>query len=191
MHRNSLAVLATALLVAACGTTPEASATDEPPAPTEIPMPTTVPPADYPEGSIGAVLRDDGRFSTFLELSINVLVHSEVPRLLNMERNWTVFAPTDEAFTRIPAELLEKMRNDPETAEEMFLHHHMEGAHEFADFELLPSWPTAHTPVSVVIETAEDGYLYDGVRVLEIDIEAANGVIHVLDAVSGLELLQD
>ena len=42
-----------------------------------------------------------------------------------------------------------------------------------------------------MIEATNDGFIYDGVLILETDIEAENGVIHVLDAVAGLELLAD
>jgi len=181
------------LLVAACGSsTPEVTVPVAPEVPTEAPLATRVPPEEYPEGSIAALLRDDGRFSDFLDFSADVLIHTEVPRLQDMEREWTVFAPTDEAFSAIPAEILEKMRNEPKAAEEMFFHHHLENRSLLSkDFELLPSWPTPLSVISVVIEATDDGFLYDGVPILETDIEAENGVIHVLSAVAGLELLTD
>ena len=191
MRKTVLLIVGSGLLYAACGGTPEPTAPDPTPEPTESLFPTAVSPEDSPEGSIAAVLRDDGRFSTFLDLSANVFVHSEVPRLLNMDRQWTVFAPTDEAFANVPPELMQKMRGDPKAAEEMFLHHHFDQPLISDDFELLASWPTALTVVKVVIESDDEGYIYDGVRVLETDIEAANGVIHVLDEVAGLELLED
>jgi uncharacterized surface protein with fasciclin (FAS1) repeats len=183
--------IALLFMLAACSSTPEAAATEAPPVPTAAPLPTKVPPEDYPEGSIAAVLRDDGRFSIFLEFSADVQIHTDVPRLQNFERKWTVFAPTDEAFAALPAELMELMRSDPEAAEEMFFHHHFDRELVSKDFELLATWPTAFTPRTVAIEATDDGFLYDGVLILETDIEAANGVIHVLKAVARPEILTD
>ena len=57
------------LLIAAHSSAPEAEEPAASPAPTIAPLPTTVPLEDYPKGSIAAILRDDGRFSIFLELS--------------------------------------------------------------------------------------------------------------------------
>ncbi len=153
-----LGLVGVGLLIAACSSAPEAEEPVASPAPTIAALPTPVPPEDYPEGSIAAILRDDGRFLTFLELSANVFVHTDVPRLLNMEREYTVFAPTDEAFAAIPPELLDLMRSDPEVAEEMFFHHHVpERNLRSEDFELLKTWPTGLTPRTVEIRSADDG----------------------------------
>jgi len=191
MQKTLIGFVVGGVLMAACSSTPEIVAPEVSQVPTKAALTTAVPPEEYPEGSIAAVLRDDGRFSIFLEFSADVLIHTIVPRLQNMEKKYTVFAPTDEAFAAIPTEIMEKMRSDPKIAEEMFVHHHLERALPSQDFELLPTWPTALTIVSIAIEATDEGYLYDGVLVLETDIQAANGLIHVLDAVAGLELLTD
>lgn len=107
------------------------------------------------------------------------------------EQNRTVWAPTDEAFAALPADLLENLRSDETTAGELLFHHLFDRELYSADFELLPNWPTFLTIVKVKIEVDGDQIWYDGARVIETDIQAENGVIHVLDAVTGIELLTD
>jgi uncharacterized surface protein with fasciclin (FAS1) repeats len=155
--------------------------------------PTIERPQEYPEGTLAAVLEADGRFITFLDLTDSIVgPHGTDPLLTRTsEQNRTVWAPTDEAFAALPADLLEKLRSDETTSGELLFHHLFDQELYSADFELLPTWPTYLTIIKVNIEVDGDQIWYDGARVIETDIQAENGVIHVLDAVTGIELLTD
>lgn len=97
---------------------------------------------------------------------------------------YTVFAPTDTAFARIPSWLLEDILAEPDlaTLADMLLFHVVPGRYTAADLASLGSVPTAlgeSAPIRVI-----DGETYvAGARIVASDIETSNGVIHVIDLV--------
>ena len=70
---------------------------------------------DYPEGTLAAVLAADGRFTTFLEITNEIVgPHgTEVMLVRTEDRDRTVWAPTDDAFAALDPDLLEKLKDDP------------------------------------------------------------------------------
>ena len=101
------------------------------------------------------------------------------------EGPFTVFAPTDDAFAKLPAGTVESLLK-PENLEKLkniLLYHVVSGKVMAADVVGLTSAPTV-LGQDVKI-TVKDGkvYLNDTVQVIITDIEASNGVIHVIDAV--------
>jgi uncharacterized surface protein with fasciclin (FAS1) repeats len=145
----------------------------------------------YPEGTIAAYLAEEGSFTTFLEITDQVIHEGAPPLLINTERALTIFAPTDEAFAAIPPELLKQLKQDPGMAQELLFHHGFQQPLYSKDFGLLKTWPTIITPVHVAFEIDGDQIFYDGALVIEKDIQVEDSVIHVIDSVTGLELLTD
>jgi len=94
----------------------------------------------------------------------------------------TVFAPTDEAFAAVPADTLEQLRSDPEALRNVLLYHVVEGAITADQVVNLDSAPTL-AGSDLAFETDGDAVLVDGATVVQPDIMASNGVIHVVDAV--------
>ena len=97
---------------------------------------------------------------------------------------FTVFAPTDEAFKKIPAETLQELLK-PENKEklvEILTYHVVPGEVKAADVVKLKSAKTVNG-AEVTIVTNDDGVMIDGANVVKTDIECGNGVIHVIDAV--------
>jgi uncharacterized surface protein with fasciclin (FAS1) repeats len=94
---------------------------------------------------------------------------------------FTVFAPTDEAFDDLPTETAGALFRDETKLVEILTYHVVPGRLTAAEAGHAGSAPTVHgedLPVSV------DGDAYvAGARVVEADIEATNGVIHVIDRV--------
>lgn len=149
-------------------------------------------PKSYPEGTIAAYLAEDGRFTTFLEITDEVVYESAPPLLVNTEHYpLTIFAPTDEAFAALPPDLLEQLKTDPGLAQELLFHHGFDKPLFSKDFGMLKTWPTIITPVKVSFEIDGNQIRYDGALVIEKDIQVGDNVIHVLDSVTGLELLTD
>jgi uncharacterized surface protein with fasciclin (FAS1) repeats len=147
----------------------------------------------YPEGSLAAVLEADGRFNTVLRL-FDQAKGAEIvpwPWLQNPERTLTLFAPTDEAFSVLPPETIERLATDKALAEKLLTHHLMDRRLLSNDFGLLPTWPTILTTQKIVIEIQDGNYKYAGAGVIETDIDTGAGVIHVIDAVTGLHLLDN
>ncbi len=145
----------------------------------------------YPEGTIASVLAADGRFTILLEIVDEIATSTTTPILVDPELPYTLFAPTDDAFAAMPPELLDQLMTDKPLGGELLFHHLFDRPLYAKDFTLLPSWPTYLTPVHVAIKNDEGVITYDGATVIQTDIEAGKGVIHVLDAVTGIDLLTD
>lgn len=100
---------------------------------------------------------------------------------LKGEGPFTVFAPTDEAFAALPEGTVEALLNDIPALTAILTYHVVPGAVMSGD---LTDGMTAETVngQSVTI-TLGDGVMVNGANVVTADIEASNGVIHVIDAV--------
>lgn len=97
---------------------------------------------------------------------------------------FTVFAPTDEAFAKLPAgtldDLLKPENKDKLTA--ILTYHVVPGRVLAADVVKLKTAKTVNGQ-SVKIKTAKGGVMVDNANVVTTDIIASNGVIHVIDSV--------
>lgn len=98
------------------------------------------------------------------------------------EGPFTVFAPTDDAFAKLPAGTLEALLADKEALKKVLLHHVVPGTVKAADVVKLTSAKTAAgTDLAVKVD---EGKVHIGAAtVVKADVEAANGVIHVIDTV--------
>jgi len=95
---------------------------------------------------------------------------------------FTVFAPTDDAFNKLPDGTLEALLADPTgDLKDILLYHVVPGKVMAADVVQLTSATTVGGNVLSIDTT--DGVKVDGANVIVTDIEASNGVIHVIDAV--------
>jgi uncharacterized surface protein with fasciclin (FAS1) repeats len=94
---------------------------------------------------------------------------------------FTVFAPTDEAFAKLPAGTLEALLADKAKLTAVLTYHVVSGKVMSRDVVKL-STATTLQGQSVKIST-QGGVKVDNANVVKTDIEASNGVIHVIDAV--------
>lgn len=95
---------------------------------------------------------------------------------------FTVFAPTDEAFAKLPAGALDKLLADKAALRQVLLYHVVPGRVMAADVVKLTSAKTAAGP-SARVRTMNGNVMIDGARVVRTDVAATNGVIHVIDSV--------
>lgn len=100
---------------------------------------------------------------------------------LKGEGPFTVFAPTDEAFAALPAGTVEGLLADPEALAAILTYHVIAGKVMSTDLSN-NMMATTVNGADVTIMT-EGGVTVDGANVVAADIEASNGVIHVIDAV--------
>lgn len=94
---------------------------------------------------------------------------------------YTVFAPTDEAFAKLPPGTLEVLLADKTLLAKVLRHHMFDGAinaENLTDGNL-----AARDGTTVVVSIATDVTLDNTVRPVETDIPALNGVIHTIDGV--------
>lgn len=119
-----------------------------------------------------------GNFNTL----VTAVQAAGLVEVLSGEGPFTVFAPTDEAFARIPAEDLQAILADRDRLTAILTYHVVPGRVLAADVVGLDSAATVNGK-AVTITTASDGVRIDGARVTATDIMASNGVIHVIDTV--------
>ncbi len=167
-----------AVVLAACG--PQATPAPEP---TPMPEPTAVP-TEEPEmpKTIVDIAVEDGRFTTL----VAAVQAAGLVDTLNSEGPFTVFAPTDDAFAALPAGTVEGLLADIPALTDILLYHVVAGKVMAADVVGLDgqSAETALAGKSIDIKVDMGNvYLNENVKVIITDIEASNGVIHVIDAV--------
>lgn len=94
---------------------------------------------------------------------------------------FTVFAPTDEAFAKIPKETLDAVLADKAKLTAILTYHVVAGKVMASDVMGLTSANTVQGG-EVKIDTT-DGVMINDAKVVQADIECTNGVIHVIDSV--------
>ena len=119
-----------------------------------------------------------GDFSTL----VTAVKAAGLVETLKGEGPFTVFAPTDAAFAKVPTDTLNALLADKAALANVLTYHVVAGNVMAADVVKLTSAVTVQgQAVSIAVK---DGKVYvDGAQVVATDIKASNGVIHVIDAV--------
>ena len=119
-----------------------------------------------------------GQFTTLASL----LQQAGLVETLSGPGPFTVFAPTDAAFAKVPKATLDALAADPAKLKAVLLYHVVPGRVTAADVVKLSSAKTAEGR-SLTIRTADGAVFVDNARVTTPDVMASNGVIHVIDSV--------
>lgn len=128
--------------------------------------------------TVAEVLQADGRFTVLLGAAET----AGLAETLAEPGPYTVFAPTDEAFAALPEGGLADL--SPEELQNVLLHHVVLGAVTGAQAAEAGTAPSAWSDQALTFATAADGALLVGdATVVEADVAASNGVVHVIDAV--------
>ncbi len=178
---TALSLLIVAVFVlAAC-----APAATPAPEPTAMPEPTTAPeptaePAPETPGTIVDIAVADDRFTTL----VTAVVTAELAETLSGEGPFTVFAPTNDAFAALPEGTLEELLlpENKQLLTDILLYHVVAGKVMAADVAGLESATTA-LGEDVAIKVDMGNVYINDAQVIITDIEASNGVIHVIDSV--------
>ena len=121
---------------------------------------------------------NDGRFTTL----VTALQAANLVDTLNSDGPFTVFAPTDDAFAALPAGTLEGLLADIPALTNVLLYHVIPGKVMATDVVNLTSADTAEgEPISISLDGSN--VKVNDAQVIITDIEASNGVIHVIDQV--------
>ena len=170
MKRFALPVLLVAVLaLAACmPIQPEA------PSATPAQEPAVTAPADIVETAVAA-----GSFNTLAA----ALQAAGLVDALKGDGPFTVFAPTDEAFAKLPAGTVESLLADPSGAlTDVLLYHVVEGAVRSTDLSDGMEAPTLNG-AALTFALADGAVRVNDSTVVAADVEASNGIIHVIDTV--------
>lgn len=142
----------------------------------EIEVASSIP--DVPaDGSIVEVATAVGSFATL----INALKTVGLDETLSGAGPFTVFAPTDEAFQKLPAGALESLLKDTKKLTEALSLHVVSGRAMASDVKEMTSVTTLEGE-ALSIEV-EGGVRIRKATVVKSDVMAKNGVIHVIDRV--------
>ena len=122
----------------------------------------------------------NGSFTTL----VAALEATGLDETLQGEGPFTVFAPTDEAFARLPTGTVENLLL-PENKDQLIAiltYHVVAGKVTSAQVVKLDSAATVNGQ-DVRFSLNEDSVMVDGARIAAVDVMASNGVIHVIDEV--------
>ena len=133
-------------------------------------------------GSIVDVARDAGSFSTLLTALEAAGLDAT---LADEDADFTVFAPTDEAFEALPEGTLDSLLADTDLLTDVLLYHVITDSVVGSDTALSLAGTTQlmANEAKVAITVRGDALYLNESMVIDTDIEASNGVIHVIDMV--------
>ena len=132
------------------------------------------------EDNIPTVATKAGKFNTLLAAA----KAAGLVDALSGDKALTVFAPTDDAFAKLPKDTVASLLK-PENKDKLkaiLLFHVVEGRVYSED--ALAAKSAATLQGSKVEITVKDGAAYvNGAKILATDVDASNGVIHIIDSV--------
>ena len=155
-----VAVLATAVVAFGGGDSPARQAAE-------------APKKNIVETAVGA-----GKFDTLVSL----VQTAGLAKTLSGKGPYTVFAPTDRAFKKVPAETLEALGSDRKALRRVLLYHVAEGRYPAARVASKRSIATLAGP-RLDVEVRKDVVRVGGARVVTPDVRTSNGVIHAINRV--------
>jgi len=135
--------------------------------------------AAFAADDIIATAKSAGTFKTL----IAALDAADKTKILEEEGPYTVFAPNDEAFAKLPAGTLDDLLK-PENKKKLgkvLTYHVVKGKVMAADVKTMMAKTAngAELDIKVTGETV----MVNNAKVLKTDVVASNGVIHVIDTV--------
>jgi uncharacterized surface protein with fasciclin (FAS1) repeats len=136
--------------------------------------------ADEPKKTIVDIAAGADNFKTL----VAALKAAGLVDTLNGTGPFTVFAPTDEAFAKLPAGTVDDLLK-PQNKEKLvaiLTYHVVAGKAMAKDVGGMPSAKTVNGK-SLMLKAADGKVMVDKATVTKADIEASNGVIHVIDTV--------
>ncbi len=105
--------------------------------------------------------------------------------LADGSQTFTVFAPTDDAFNLLGSETINNLLNDPDTLRDILLYHVLSGnaVDSTAAIGLAGSSVEATNGDQLAISVQDGALFINDSEVTGADVQASNGIIHVIDAV--------
>ena len=135
--------------------------------------------ATVQSGSLTATIADSATFSTLTK----ALKAAELDVVLGDKGEFTIFAPTDEAFGKLPPQVLTKLMlpENKEKLRSLLLYHVIAGKLLSTDLKDGDVKTMNGEKIKVDVET--DKIELDGSKVFSADVAATNGIMHTLGAV--------
>jgi iron complex transport system substrate-binding protein len=127
------------------------------------------------------VLRLEAKFNTFSY----VIEKADQSDLLSGVTKYTIFAPTDEAFAAVPKEIMDGFMRSSISLQSVLPYHYVKDVVMVTDLLKLDGKPLSTLLGAPIMVTVKDGavILNGKVKIVQTDLKAANGVIHIIDTV--------
>jgi transforming growth factor-beta-induced protein len=119
-----------------------------------------------------------GQFNTL----VTAVKAADLVEVLSGPGPFTVFAPTDDAFAKLPKGTVESLLQNKEQLKAVLTYHVVAGKVMASDVVNLKSATTVNGQ-KVSIKVKYGKVMVDNAKVVKTDIECTNGVIHVIDTV--------
>lgn len=119
-----------------------------------------------------------GSFKTLAKL----LTDAELITVMKGPGPYTVFAPSDDAFAKVPKATLDALAKDKAKLQAVLKYHVLTSKWTTDDIKLVKSTGTA-LGQSVAFGTDAGGLTVNGAKIVKSNIDCANGMIHVIDTV--------
>ena len=133
---------------------------------------------DSSKKDIVTVAVESGKFNTLAK----ALTETGLVEALKGKGPFTVFAPTDEAFAKLPKGTIEALLNDKETLKKILLYHVVSGKVTSKEVVKLNKAETLEGQ-NVKIQVTDGSVMINNSKVTTADVMASNGVIHIIDTV--------
>ncbi|MGB9929332.1 MAG: fasciclin domain-containing protein, partial [Methanosarcina sp.] len=133
-------------------------------------------------GNVQATIIELARNETNLTTFVTAVEAANLAEPLNETGPFTVFAPTNEAFNALPAGALESLLNNTSALREILLYHVASenlSAQDVINVTNITTVQGSELPVSVT----DQGVFVGNAQIIVQDINASNGIIHIIDAV--------
>ena len=128
--------------------------------------------------TIVEIAAGDNRFDTLVDL----VKSADLEETLSGDGPFTVFAPTDKAFRKVPNRTLRALGSDKAALRRVLLYHAVGGSYEAAELIEMGSVPSLAGPRLHIRKRGRNVRVADA-KVVQPDVAASNGVIHVIKRV--------
>lgn len=157
---------------------------------TATPAPTAAPAAAAPaptfserpvraNGDLVATLRADGRFTTL----IKGLETTNLVELLKKQPGLTLFAPADAAFATLPPAELQSLMSDKAALQKLLVRHLINARVDSSKIKGARGPVPSVAGDNLMLDGSGDDLQVDNAAILQTDVMASNGVLHVVDHV--------
>jgi uncharacterized surface protein with fasciclin (FAS1) repeats len=142
---------------------------------------TLIPASALADSHMGKDIVDTAVAAGSFKTLVTAVQAADLVETLKGKGPFTVFAPNDEAFAKIPSDQLNALLADKAKLTAVLTYHVVPGKVMAADVAGLTSAKTVEGQ-EIRIDTS-DGVKVNDAKVIKTDITASNGVIHVIDTV--------
>ena len=193
MRKSAIVAVAAAaaLTLAACGGSSDEAASAEPTAAASAPAEASEAAEEMAEESTDEMAEESEGAGTIVDVAsstdgfstlVAAVTAAGLAETLSGEGPFTVFAPTDDAFAALPAGVLDALLlpENKDVLTKILTYHVVPGQVMAAD---VTDGDVATVEGQTIALSTADGVTVNGAKVIQADVVADNGVIHVIDAV--------